>query len=309
VTLYLTEAEVAGLADAADAVPVIEACFRRLAAGSVEVMPRRRFPVDGGYFAVMAAADRELGLAGLKSYTLVGGRLHFVVCLFDLADGTLQAVIEADRLGQLRTGAASGVAAAHLARSGATTLGLIGAGWQAESQLAAIRAACPSIERAVAWSRTPERLAAFCERTGAEPAQSPENAAACDVVVTVTTSREPVLHGDWLRDGALVCAVGANDPRAHELDARVVERASFVCCDSIEDAKLESGDLIDTVAAGLLGWHEVHELQEVVAGQVAGRRSDDDVVVFKSNGIAAWDIAMGHELVVRARERGAGREL
>ena len=308
-TLYLTEMDVAELADPADALPVVEACFRRLASGAVEVMPRRRFSVEGGYFAVMAAADRELGVAGLKSYTLVDGKLAFVVCLFGLEDGTLQAVIEADKLGQLRTGAASGVAAKYLARSGATSVGLIGCGWQAETQLAAIRAGVPTIERAVAWCRTPERLASFCERHGAEPAGGPQEAAACDVVVTATTSRDPVLRGDWLSDGALVCAIGANDPRARELDAQVLERASFVCCDSIEDAKLESGDLIDPVAAGQLDWLEVHELQEIVAGEVAGRQSDDDVVLFKSNGIAAWDVAIGHELLARARARGIGRDL
>jgi alanine dehydrogenase len=309
VPLYLSEADVTSLAGPADAVPVIEDCFRRLAAGAVEVMPRRRFPVDGGYFAVMAAADRELGVAGLKSYTLVNGKLAFVVCLFALGDGTLRAVIEADKLGQLRTGAATGVAAKHLARPGARSVGLIGCGWQAESQLAAIRAAVPTIEEAVVWCRTPERLGSFCARNDARAASGPEEAAVCDVVVTATTSKEPVLRGDWLRDGALVCAVGANDPRARELDARVIERASFVCCDSVEDAKLESGDLIEPVAAGQLDWSEVRELQEVVAGRVAGRRSDDDIVVFKSNGIAAWDIAMGEELVRRARERGLGRDL
>jgi ornithine cyclodeaminase/alanine dehydrogenase-like protein (mu-crystallin family) len=309
VPLYLSEDDVAGLAEPADAVPVIEACFRRMAAGAVEIMPRRRFPVEGGYFAVMAAADRDLGLAGLKSYTVVEGELAFVVCLFDLEQGALQAVIEADRLGWLRTGAASGVASKHLARDGAASVGLIGCGWQAESQLAAIRAAVPTVDRATAWCRTPERLRAFCEEHGAVAADGPQDAAACDIVVTATTSKDPVLRGDWLREGVLVCAIGANDPRARELDAQVLARASFVCCDSIEDAKLESGDLIDPVAAGQLDWLEVHELHEVVAGDVRGRQSDGDIVLFKSNGIAAWDVAMGHELVRRARERGVGRDL
>ena len=221
----------------------------------------------------------------------------------------MQAVIEADKLGQLRTGAASGVAAKHLARPGAATVGLIGCGWQAETQLAAIRAAVPTIERAHVWCRTPEKLAAFCERHGAERAEEAQEAATCDVVVTATTSNDPVLRGDWLRDGTLVCAIGANDPRARELDAQVIERASFICCDSVDDAKLESGDLIDPVASGTLDWLEVHELQEVVAGEIAGRQKDEDIVVFKSNGIAAWDVAIGAELVARARERGFGREL
>jgi alanine dehydrogenase len=307
--LWLSEDDVAALVTPAEAVPVIEDCFRRMAAGEVELMPRRRFAVEDGYFAVMAAADRGLGVAGLKSYTLVGRDLAFVVCLFDLATGELSAVIAADRLGQVRTGAASGVAAKHLARSGARSLGLIGTGWQAESQLAAIRAAVPTIDDVVATSRKPERVASFCERTGARPAEEPAEAAACDVVVTVTTARDPVLRGDWLRSGALVCAVGANNPASRELDAQVIARAAFVCCDSIEDAKLESGDLIEPVAAGQLDWLEVHELQEVVAGEIPGRQSDDDIVLFKSNGVAPWDIALGREVVLRARERGVGREL
>ncbi len=307
--LWLSEEDVASLATPADAVPVIEDCFRRMAAGEVELMPRRRFGIDGGYFAVMAAADRGLGVAGLKSYTVVEGKLAFVVCLFDLTTGELAATIAADRLGQIRTGAASGVAAKHLARTGATSIGIFGAGWQAHSQLAAIRAAVPTLERVVVSSRTRERTESFAHANGAEVAETPSDAAACDIVVTVTTADDPVLRGEWLREGALVIAVGANDPRKRELDAQVIPRASFVCCDSIEDAKLESGDLIEPIAAGKLDWLEVHELHEVVAGEVVGRQSDRDIVVFKSNGIAPWDIALAHELVRRARERGVGHTL
>ena len=127
--------------------------------------------------------------------------------------------------------------------------------------------------------------------------------------MTATTSRDPVLRGDWLRAGALVCAIGANDPGARELDNMVLERAGFVCCDSQEQSMLESGDLIDPVAQGVLDWLEVHELQEVVAGDVAGRQADDDIVVFKSNGIAAWDVAVGAAGLERARERGIGKGL
>ena len=125
-------------------------------------------------------------------------------------------------------------------------------------------------------------------------------------MVTVTTSDDPVLRGEWLRPGALVCAVGANDPRKRELDNVVLERAAFVCCDSIADAKLESGDLIEPVAQGLLDWQEVHELEDVVAGEVVGRVSDEDVVLFKSNGLAAWDVAIGVFALERARQRGVG---
>jgi len=297
---------VTSLVSPGEAIPVIEDCFRRLAAAQVELMPRRRFAVADGSFAVMAAADRGLGVAGVKSYAVAAGRVEFVVCLFDLADASLVALIAADRLGQVRTGAASGVAAKYLARPGATSLGLIGAGWQAESQLAAIRAAVPSIERVVVSGRTPERAAAFAERHGAEVAESPAEAGACDVVVTATSAKDPVLRGDWLSPGALVCAIGANVATARELDSQVIARATLVCCDSLEDARLESGDLIEPVAAGELDWLEVQELHSIVAGELPGRQADDDVVVFKSNGIAPWDVALAYEVVRLARERGVG---
>lgn len=307
--LYLTEADVESLFEPADGLDPIEECFRRLARGAVDNRPRYRQALDAGAFAVMSAVDHELALAGVKAYAATRAGTPFVVDLFDVTKGELVAVIEANRLGQLRTGAASGVAARCLARPDARSLGVIGCGFQAETQVACIRAAIPGIETVVAYCRTQERLAVFCKRVGAEPAESHREAADADVVVTITTSRDPVLRGEWLRPGALVCAAGANDPRKRELDNVVLERAAFVCCDSIEQARIESGDLIEPVEAGVLDWLEVHELQEVVAGDVQGRQSDDDIVVFKSNGLAAWDVAIGAAALDRARERGVGTTL
>jgi ornithine cyclodeaminase/alanine dehydrogenase-like protein (mu-crystallin family) len=309
VPLYLTEAEVGSLLTPADALAAVEGSFLRLAAGDVENRPRERMRVEDGVFAVMAAVDRELGLAGLKAYTWLPGGTPFVVVLFDTRSAELAAVIEADKLGQLRTGAASGVAAKYLARPGAASLGVIGCGWQARSQVACIREALPGIERVVAHCRTADRLADFCAETGAEPGESPREPADCDVVVTVTTAKDPVLRGEWLRPGALVCAVGANEPRARELDNVVLEVAAFVCCDSREQAKLESGDLIEPVEAGVLDWLEVHELQEVVAGELEGRQADDDIVLFKSNGLAAWDVAIGSVALEKARAQEVGAEV
>ena len=307
--LYLTEDDVATLMSPDAAVDAIEACFRRMAAGEVEIAPRRRLRLPEGSLADMAAVDRGLGLAGGKLYAATPDRTTFVVCLFDAESSELLAVLEADRLGQLRTGAASGVAARYLAKGGARTLGVIGSGHQAETQVACIRAALPELEHVVAYARTPEKLAAFCERVGAEPGETHRDAAAQDVVVTITSSRDPVLRGEWLSAGALVVAAGANVVSRRELDNAVLERARFVCCDLLEQAKLESGDLVEPVRAGVLDWLEVHELHEVVSGEIAGRQSDDDVVVFKSNGLAAWDLAIGAEAVRVAREQGAGTAL
>jgi ornithine cyclodeaminase/alanine dehydrogenase-like protein (mu-crystallin family) len=307
--LYLTESDVASLLTPGDAVTAIEDCFRRIASGEIENAPRRRLRLDDGTLADMAAADLGIGLAGVKVYAAFGEGAAFVVCLFDASRPELVAVLEADHLGRLRTGAASGVAARHLAKSGARTLGVIGCGRQAETQVACVRAAVPSIERVVAYCRTPERLAAFCAEVGAEPAESHREAAAQDVVVTITSSKDPVVRGEWLHAGALVAAAGANQRSRRELDNVVVERAAFICCDSLEQARIESGDLIEPVEAGALDWLEVHELHEVVSGAVQGRQSDADIVVFKSNGLAAWDVALGGEALARARASGVGTPL
>jgi alanine dehydrogenase len=307
--LYLTEADLGDLLSPADAIQAVEGSFRRLAADEVDNHPRHRQQFDGGVLAVMSAVDSGIGLGGVKTYAVSGQGIRFVVVLFDLRTSEVAGVIEADKLGQLRTGAASGVAARFLARPGATTLGVLGCGWQAESQVQCIREAVPAIEQVVAYCRTEERLEEFCKRVGAEAGETHRDAGGQDVVVTATTSRDPVLRGEWLRQGALVCAIGANDRRSRELDNVVLERAAFVCCDSRQQSRLESGDLIEPVEQGILDWLEVHELQEVVAGELQGRQSDDDIVLFKSNGLAAWDVAIGAIALERARARGVGREL
>jgi alanine dehydrogenase len=307
--LYLTEAHIEKLLTSADAHAAIEACFERQARGVIRNRPRTRTRAGEGALAVMSAVDEELGLAGLKSYTALPAGTPFVVVLFDLAKAELAAVIEADRMGQLRTGAASGVAAKHLAKEDARTLGVIGCGWQAESQVACIREALPGIEQVVAYCRTEKSLLAFCDKVGAEPGESHRDPAQQDVVVTVTTSDDPVLRGEWIQPGALVCAVGANRPKARELDNVVLERAVFVCCDSIEQAKLESGDLIEPVDRGVLDWLEVHELHEVVSGELPGRSSPDDIVLFKSNGLAAWDVAIGARAIELANRKKVGKRV
>jgi alanine dehydrogenase len=303
VTLYVSESEVQELLSPADAVEAVEACFRRMATGVVRIAPRRRLEVEDGRLADMAASDLELGYAGVKAYVGMADGAAFAVALFSTARPELVAVIEADWLGRLRTGAASAVAARHLAREDAMTLGVIGCGGQAVTQVACIRAALPRLERVVAYCRSERNLQAFCKQVGAEAGESHRDAAAQDIVVTITTSPDPVLRGEWLQAGALVCAAGANNGRSRELDNVVLERASLVCCDWLEQARLESADLIEPVETGVLDWLEVHELHEVVGGELPGRQSPDDIVVFKSNGIAAWDIAAAARVVELAQAR------
>ena len=307
--LYLRESEVEALLPPGDAVEAVEGCFRRLAGEGVDNRSRFRIRIEDGIMHTMAAADLELGVAGLKTYIGHRDGARFLIVLFAADAPELIALIEADRLGQRRTGAASGVAAKWLARPGSTTLGVIGCGWQAESQIECIRAAVPGIERVIAYCRDGDRKAVFCEQIGAEPAEHNRDVAEADIVVTATTSKDPVLRGEWLNPGTLVCAIGANRIRARELDNAVLERAAFVCCDSKEQAKIEAGDLVEPIDQGILDWLEVNELSDVVTGATAGRHDDDDIIVFKSLGIAAEDLAASHLVVERARASGVGYEL
>lgn len=230
-SLYVTEAEVAALLTPADARAAVQASFERLARGVVDNPSRVRAELPGGIFAVMPCVDHELGYAGLKTFAWLPGGTPFLVVLFSIERAELAAVVEADTLGQLRTAAASAVAAQLLARQGATTLGVLGCGRQAASHVVALREVLPTLERVVVSGRDAERVAAFCAEHGCKQA-SPDEAAACDVVVTATTATKPVLLGEWLRPGALVLAIGANDPGSRELDDAVLDRAAFVCTDS-----------------------------------------------------------------------------
>jgi alanine dehydrogenase len=293
--LYVTEAQVAALLTPADARIAVRASFERLARGVVDNPARVRSDLPGGVFAVMPCVDRELGYAGLKTYAWLPGGKPFLVVLFSIERAELAAVVEADLLGRLRTAAASAVAAQLLARPAAATLGMFGCGGQAASHVVALREALPSLERVLVFGPNEERVAAFCAQYDCEAAADARDAGGCDVVVTATTSSTPVLHGEWLRPGALVLAIGANDPSARELDDAVLERATFVCTDSLAQARAEAGDLIGTTL-------DVRELQDVVTGELSGRASDEGIVVFKSNGLAAWDLAVAARVVAALME-------
>ena len=227
VPLYLREADVEELLTPADAVEAVEACFARIARGAVENRPRYRLGLEGGRLHVMAAADLELGLAGLKTYAGFAEGARFVVALFAADGPSSSRSIDADRLGQLRTGAASAVAARHLARPGAGRSGSSApAGRRRPSGVYAGRAARDRAGRRLLAQRS-SGWRTSASGFGCEPGEYNRDAAEQDVVVTITTSRDPVLRGEWLRPGALVCAAGANRIEARELDNAVLERATL----------------------------------------------------------------------------------
>lgn len=266
----------------------------------------------------MSAAAGYLGVVGWKNYTTTRSGAKFLVGLHEANSGELIALIEADRLGQFRTGAATGIAIRHLAPPEADRVGLFGAGWQAETQLLAACHARP-IREAVVYSRTPERRAEFAARMEStlsvelgraihvRPASDPAEAAAMPIAITATTSREPVFAADAVSPDALVCAAGSNWPNRAEVPAEVIGRATAVVCDQITACKIEAGELIQAVAAGLFEWKTALELADVVAGKTSVPPAG--VRVFKSVGLAVEDVALGFHLLRLARERGVGQLL
>lgn len=315
VALYLREADVASLVTLDDVIDTVERAFAEAAAGRAVNRPRQRVQVEGGVLHVMAAGLPAWGVLGLKSYATTRGGRRFIGLLYGLDDGRLLAMMEADTLGQLRTGAASAVATKYLARPEAGTLGLIGTGWQARSQAAAIARVRP-IALVKAYSRTPERREAFAEEMTAElgaqvvAVDAPEEAVRdADIVTTITSARDPVVQGAWLRPGVHVNAAGANALPRREIDTGVVTRAARIVVDSREQARLEAAELTVPVEEGLLTWDRVAELAEVVGGQVPGRQGPEEITLFKSLGIALEDVAVMHLVYHRACERGVGEEI
>jgi alanine dehydrogenase len=263
----------------------------------------------------MAAADGVSGYMGLKIYTSSGKGLRFLVTLFSVESGDLVALIEADFLGQMRTGAASGVATDYLARENSCTLGIIGTGLQARTQLQAI-AEIRKLQGIRVFGRDAGRREQFAREMSdalgisVVAVTSAENAVRdADIVVTSTTSTAPVVDGQWLKPGVHINAIGANFPQKRELDTRAVERCDLIVVDSRAQSKLEAGDLIHVFGEDEARWAGVRELADVVAGKAAGRTNPNEITLFKSNGIATEDIVVAGRIFEMARERGVGREV
>jgi alanine dehydrogenase len=315
-TLLLTEADVRSLLTMPIALEIVEESLRQQGNGELILHPRRRIKLpDNALLHYMAAADTVRGYIGMKLYTVARGTARFVVPLFRSTTGEMVALIEADALGQLRTGAASGVATKYLANANARTACIIGTGYQARTQLEAV-ADVRRLASVRAFGRDPERREKFCremsERIGVavEPMGSGEEAVkGADIVITATPATQVVLEGAWLAPGMHINAMGANWPQKRELDAAAVSRADKIVVDSIEQSKMEAGDLIQAFGEDQSRWNAVQELSQIVAGKKSGRSSGDQITLFKSNGIATWDLAAAVRVYEMAVARGVGKTI
>ncbi|MCC7161828.1 MAG: ornithine cyclodeaminase family protein [Anaerolineae bacterium] len=313
--IFIREAEVEQLLAMPDALRVIEDTFRDFGKGGAQNRPRQRIRAPQGVLHVMPAGWLARGYMGYKAYTAFKGDVRFYFHLFDSNTGAYLAIMEADRLGQLRTGAASGVATKYLARRDAKTVGIIGTGRQAEAQLQAV-CAVREFETILCFSRDEGKRLEFAEKMSAqlgvrvEPvARAEEAIRESDVAIAMTTAAQPVILGEWLKPGAHVNAAGSNWATRREVDSAAVKRADAIFADSVEQARIEAGDLILAATENVIGWQQVQELSALVTGLAAGRANETAITLFKSCGVALEDVAAGSFVYEQALERGTGVEM
>lgn len=320
--LYLTEADVETVLDMPLALRAVEQSLLELAQveqepvvprpGRAVNQPRRRVMVPGCTLHSLSAGLLATGYVGIKSYTTTRLGARFLVQLWSIATGEPVAILEANRLGQVRTGAATGIAAKYMARPEAHTVSCFGCGWQAQAQIQAV-CAVRDIQQVAVYSRNSARREQFAAElmnqcgVPVRGVNSPSEAVCgSDIVITATSSATPVFDGVELRAGTFVAAVGSNYLHKTELDTHVIERAGTIVCDSIEACRLEAGDFVPALAAGLFDWSRAVELGDVVTGRTAGRNSPEEITLFKSVGLALEDVAVAAAVLDRAREQGLG---
>jgi len=312
--LYLTEPQVRDLLPMKVSIDLMQTAFERLAAGEALNQARRRLILPtGSVLHYMAASDGQY--YGAKIYaTNPRHGAHFLFLLYRAADAQPLAIIEANHLGQIRTGAASGLATKFMAREDAATLAIIGSGFQACTQLEAMLAV-RQISEVRTWSRDPSKRAAFATETTAHfgvPVHAVETAEeavrGAQIVVTATYAKDPVLSSDWVEPGAHINAMGSNQANRREIPADLVRRADSIAVDSIEQARMESGDLLMALDDGERDWSSlpIVELKDVVTRRVQARTAPGQITLFKSIGLAVEDVIAAAFVYERARAAGIG---
>ena len=312
--LLLRESHVEQLLTMRTTLELIERVHREYSTGHAIDVPRERTRLPKAALHILQGAVPSAGVFGYKAYTSSREGVRFLVYAFNAENGRLDGIVEANRLGMMRTGAAGGVAAKWLAREDAKVAGIFGSGWQAQGQLEAL-AHVRKLERVKVFSRTAEKVAKFCDTMRRKlsldvvPATPEECVKGSDIVVTITTSATPVFDGEWIAPGTHINAAGSNSLLRQEIDETTVRKADPVVVDSRPSALKEAGDLLPSLEKGRLHAGALTELGEVIAGLRPGRTSPDQVTLFESQGMAMQDLIIAAELVRSARGQGVGEEL
>ena len=313
--LFLNEDDVRQLVSVPLCIEAVEEAHRELSLGSAIDVPRQRTRLPQTALHILQGALPGRDAIGYKAYTSNRSGVRFLVYVFSAASGVLRAVVEADRLGMMRTAAASAVATRWLARPDAQVLGLFGSGWQAEGHLEAIAAVRP-LRRVKVFARNAEKLQAFCakmgERLGIDvvaAASAEETVRDSDIVSTVTTAANPLFDAKWLAPGTHINAAGSNSLIRREVGEDVLKASRLIVVDSVATALKEAGDLLPALEKGRLSERALVELGELIIGRHAGRSSPEEITLFESQGMAIQDLSLAVRVEALARERGLGVEL
>lgn len=310
--IFIDETTVSKILGIAKTVELIEEAFLLFGKGEAYNTPRVRARVKKGALHILPAAMPSKGVFGYKAYTSFRNNIKFRYYLHSSETGELLAVLDADLIGRLRTGAASGIATKYMSDKNSSRLVIFGAGAQARSQIDAVMLVRP-IDHISVSSRTPasaEKLAS--ELTGVSVCIASDAAIAvkdADIITTITSSSVPVLLSDWeLKKGVHINACGSNALIRAEIDEKIVGKA-FIAVDDKEVAKLEAGDLLPLLEKGRLHWNAVSELGDIVAGNKVFNREDYDITLFESQGMGLQDLICAEYVYRITMEQGTGIEL
>lgn len=268
--------------------------FRSFGQGGAAMQQRIRTEAGGVKLSTLGAVIPEQGVAGAKVYTTIDGQFSFVILLFSTEDGRPLASFDAGAITRLRTAACTVVAARHLARPDPRTLALFGAGTQGAAHARQLSAALP-LERILlcdpyAPADLPDRLSQSCG-IPVIPTEAQAAAREADIVVTASRSTTPLFSGEAIKPGAFVAAIGSSLPHTRELDDVALSRASAVVVEWKPQSTREAGDIV-MAGPGVLPESKLIELADVVLGRAQPRRSDSDIVIYKSVGVGLEDVAL-----------------
>ncbi|HSE83578.1 MAG TPA: ornithine cyclodeaminase family protein [Thermodesulfobacteriota bacterium] len=314
--LFLGEKEVEQILTMSDAVRVLEETFRQQGLGNTINHSRQRVRTQKSMLHYLAGAVPHMGVMGYKAYTSYKGGVKFRVFLHNIETGELLSIMDGDYMGMIRTGATTAVATKYMARINSEEVGIFGTGWQARGQLMGV-CEVREIKKIKAYSRDVNKKKAFCNKMGkllgieVIPTEKSEDVVSeSDIIITSTTSFDPVFQGEWLEEnGVHINAIGGNFLFKREIDEATVRRSNIIVVESKEQSKIEAGEFLPAIEKGRLHWDEIYELGEIVAGGVKGRKEDKDITLFKSLGIAIEDIAVAAHVYELAKARALGQEL